>query len=76
MSVTFDNVTPGIALSANEAQRLRGQIESLIVGMGLHKGGYNIPDFRDDRGQKRVIQFTVTNINNGNDIHVNLTNMT
>ena len=38
ITVNFDQVTPGIALSAAEAKRLKDQIAMLLEAMGASKG--------------------------------------
>lgn len=75
MPVTFDKVTPGIALSAPEADRLKGQIEAYIQGIGMNTGTYTIPDFKDDRGSRRRIEYNVKSIE-GKTIHVEVISMT
>lgn len=75
MPVNVDKVTPGIALSWAEANRLKGQIEAYIQGIGMKKGRYTIPDFKDDRGSKRRIEYQVTSVERKT-IHVELISMT
>ena len=75
MPVNLDKVTPGIALSASEANRLKGQIDAYIQGIGMQTGNYTIPDFKDDRGSKRRIEYRVNSIQ-GNTIHVEIISMT
>lgn len=61
MNVQFTEVTPGIALGANEAKRLRKEIAALLEGM-LSPGrgtALHIPNFKLDNGQKRSVDFKV-----------------
>lgn len=76
MNVTFQRVEPGIALSAGEADRLKGQIGALVEGMSLSAGqSATIPDFKDDRSGRRRVKFTVVDVD-GQNARVDLVEMT
>jgi hypothetical protein len=76
MTTTIDSVTPGIALSAAEATRLKGKIAALVEGMmpAFNAGPLVITGFKDDRNQARTINVQVTSII-GQTIHVVVNNM-
>ncbi|NML17969.1 hypothetical protein [Azohydromonas caseinilytica] len=76
MTVTFERVTPGIALSGDEADRLKGEIGSQVEAMGLDAGSMaRIQDFRDDRRNRRAVSYRVLSVE-GRDVGVELVSMT
>jgi hypothetical protein len=74
MTIKFTRVTPGIALSANEAKKLKDQMTALIEGMGSPGQGtaLHIPDFKTDRGEKKKVNFKLLNRDSSGDYDIEL----
>ena len=62
MSVQFGSVRPGIALGANEANRLRGEIDALFTAMNNANVGAQvyIRDFKLDDGRRIPLTATIS----------------
>jgi hypothetical protein len=61
MDVTFEKVTPGVALGAADANKLKREIGTYVEGLiNVPKNtDVNFPDFKDSDGRKRLVQFKI-----------------
>jgi hypothetical protein len=60
MQVTFEKVTPGVALSPADANQLRGEIASYAEGTNVVLNtDVTFNDFKDSNKERRIVQFRI-----------------
>ena len=62
MKRVFDDVVPGFPVGGSDMAKLKREVLALLEGMGLKKGSYKIPNFKDSKIDKIEIAFTVSAI--------------